>query len=122
VKLEREGKPMAEWDHPTLTLEEFAKRRMELLAEESGAPASWWYLSFVDPERPEGTRWLGALIVKASGFLSAIEGTHLMNLNPGGEVAADEIPYTDAEAEPWAYRLLTREDVGRLPEPEQPMA
>jgi hypothetical protein len=108
---------MSDWDHPTLTEEEFAKRRLKLLADESAAPAAWWYFSFCDPGRPRGKQFVGALVVKASGYISAIEGTHLLGLNPGGEVSGLEIPYEDDEAEPWAYRLLTREEVKQMPRP-----
>jgi hypothetical protein len=76
----------------------------------------WWWLSFVDTDRPEGARFLGVAIVQAYGVTTAAMLTHDMGINPGGEVAAVPIP-PDLHPPPDACdRLLTRaeaEEVSR---------
>jgi hypothetical protein len=76
-----------------------------MLAEGMNAPR-WMYLSFVDD-----TGWLGAVITRASGPLTAVLKCHMMGVNPGGEVA---IMYTPPEQEipTWAVdRLLTQAEL-----------
>lgn len=58
--------------------------------------AGLWWLSFVDPataatvpehlQQPGGPSFLGACWVEAAGFVHAVDETHLLNINPGGEV------------------------------------
>lgn len=74
-----------------------------LLALEVGPRRQFW-LSFVDPSKGEGG-FLGACIVEADGPLTAIQLTHLLGLNPGGEVAVWDL--RDYEyPEHLMYRLL----------------
>lgn len=54
---------------------------------------SWWWLSFADPERPEGEQFLGAALVSGGeavpgddGFIAACLASHALGINPGGEV------------------------------------
>ena len=94
-----------------LTDEEFKKRTIEVLTEESSEPLAWWWLSFADGERPKGQQFLGACLVQAQGLLGATLAARLLGLNPGGEVkGVGPIP-TDTEFPPgWTNRLLNREE------------
>lgn len=59
--------------------------------------AGLWWLSFVDPavaatiprhlQQPGGPSFLGACWVEAPGFVHALDETHLLGINPGGEVS-----------------------------------
>jgi len=77
---------------------------------------SLYWLSFVDPARPEGSQFLGACIVQGLGepsdlaFVTAVQAAHIMGINPGGECQGHAIP---AEVEhlidrKWRGRLLNR--------------
>lgn len=75
-------------------------------------PPAWWWLSFADPERPEGTQFLGACLVKASNVPMALRRAHELHINPGGQVAAWG-PFTDGEipADQKRNVLLGRDDI-----------
>ncbi len=69
----------------------------------------WHWLSFADSALPKGTQFLGAVLVKAPDFITAVMQTHALGLNPGGEVQGIEGDnLSDEMLEPWANRLLTR--------------
>lgn len=76
---------------------------------------SYW-LSFCDPKRPEGTRFLGACIVPGRDLREAARWAWVLNCNPGGEVLGLEVPPTIDPSIPaeWRNRLLSREEVDRL--------
>lgn len=75
---------------------------------------SWWWLSFVDPDRPEGDQYLGAVLLKADDVAHALFCSHEKGLNPGGEIAMFEIPkefeYRIEVNMNLTHRLLTREE------------
>lgn len=48
-------------------------------------PTLWW-LSFCDGRLPKGSQFLGACVVCAPDFLTAVTVSHLYGCNPGGEV------------------------------------
>lgn len=90
---------------------------LELLAQESVQPESWWWLSFADGSLPAGEQFLGVAIVRARGPSLAIHRAHELGINPGGEVrfmactdeAVDEkVPPADREV------LLSRERLHEL--------
>lgn len=58
------------------------------------------YLSFADD-----TGWLGAIHVQADTFIEAVTKTHLLGINPGGEVMGTEIP-EEALKTPEGQRIL----------------
>lgn len=92
-----------------MTVAEFLGRTVEILAEESGEPVAWWWLSFCDPERPAGTQFLGACLVRARGFFSATHIARDRGCNPGGECQGlGPIPDDKPIAPRWTYRLLTK--------------
>ena len=78
-----------------------------LLAEEEAQPMSWWCLSYADKV------FRGAVIVQASGFLSAVARANELQINPGGEVAGFEILEEALPLIPenQRNRLLTRAEV-----------
>lgn len=98
-----------EFSHPVFkTREEFDWRMAQVLAQER--EPGWWYLSFVDPDLPEGQRWLGGCFVEASGVLSAAMVASARGCNPGGEVAGLG-PMDIPPREGYAYRLLNKEEL-----------
>lgn len=103
-------------DHPD-TREAFDARLTEALEAEMGAPEpGLWWLSFTDPSRPAGSRFLGVAIVEAIGSLAAITTTHVLGINPGGQVAAWGPSPVDTFGPEWQNRLLTREEAESIQE------
>ncbi len=88
---------------------EWERRVAEVLADERTQPVSRWYLSFAD-ERG----FLGAAIVQAQGITTATMRAHRLGINPGGQVAAYEVP-SEVEIQPGMMdRLLNREEAESL--------
>ncbi len=84
-----------------------------MLALEDDSPMLWWWLSFCDTERPEGTQFLGAALVRARNAATAMLEAHAQGCNPGGSIAMWEIPdeVPVAECPEWVNRLMSREEV-----------
>lgn len=80
-------------------------------------PIVYWYISFCDPDRPEGEQFLGAAIVKAPSLHHAITVSHLTGCNPGGEAVVFG-PIGGKLPPQWLFRVLTAAEVDDLPEPE----
>lgn len=79
--------------------------------ENPNAVVKRWWLSFVDPNKPEGSRFLGVVICENPYLTLAINETHTSKCNPGGELSCIELP-TDFDlkgAELW--RLYSKEDL-----------
>lgn len=72
--------------------------------------SGWWWLSFVDPELPEGSRFLGVAIVQAGDFAAAVARAHRLGINPGGEVEGIEMPTIAATPEDMRERLLGQQE------------
>ena len=64
-----------------------------------------WWLSFAD-----GHGVLGAALVAGRDFVDAVDVTHRLGINPGGEVAGMAMPSRPVDAE-WTNRLLSLADV-----------
>lgn len=73
-------------------------------------------MSFVDPAKPAGERFLGVAIVEAPSIEAALIRSHVLAVNPGGEVAAVAMR-AGAVGPEWQDRLLTREEAENIPEP-----
>lgn len=75
----------------------------------------WWYLSFVDPDLPEGERWVGGCYVPATSVEEALTVSHVLGINPGGEVQGagplDREALFEHVPEKDRRRLLKREDI-----------
>jgi hypothetical protein len=80
----------------------------------------FYWMSFADPDRPEGTQFLGCLILQATDPMDLITKSHRMGLNPGGEVQFLEIPPEGIPAEKWHNRLLSRDDVAAIDTEQAP--
>lgn len=95
--------------------DETRKGMRVLLAEGIDAsPLGWWYLSFADGKLPTGTQFLGAIVVRARGFLDAVRQTHRRGINPGGEVQGVDVPAEWNPPEAFVNRLLSREDIAEM--------
>jgi len=76
----------------------------------------WWWLSFTDPGRPEGSQFLGVTVVQAPDDTSAVVTAHVLGINPGGEVLTAG-PLPDDIDQTWCNRLLTKEEAEAFPPP-----
>jgi hypothetical protein len=83
-------------------------RRAAIIAEEHRHAARWHYLSFADD-----TAFLGGVIVRSYGFLTAIQRATDLGINPGGEVMQTPIPRKDLWRVPKELRnrLLSEDEV-----------
>jgi hypothetical protein len=81
-----------------------------LLGLADDSPRCWWWLSFVDPDRPEGDRFLGVSIVEANNEVTAASRAHELGCNPGGEIALCPIPSDHVPGPEYRDRLLTRDE------------
>ncbi len=75
----------------------------------------WWFLSFADGRLPKGTQFLGGVLIEAEDFTAAVQKTHFLGINPGGEVLGQGPAITidavgDAVYKKYSNRLLTREE------------
>ena len=61
---------------------EWHKRVDGMMAAESRNPMGWYYLSFAEPGR-----FLGGVLIQARGPTLALQATHQLGINPGGQVA-----------------------------------
>ena len=78
----------------------------QLLKDEQQQQACWWYLSFVD-----SNHFLGGVIIWARGMVMAHMAATALELNPGGEMLAVEIPRDKVPPARYANRLLTKEQI-----------
>ena len=80
--------------------------------EVEGPVTGWYWLSFCDAARPEGTQFLGACLVQARDMAGAVGMADHLGCNPGGEVwGLGPVP-EEARWWPldWTGRLLSREE------------
>lgn len=94
---------------------------------------TYWWLSFADPHKSKGQQFLGVVIVnseeytgtypmplraKDNDFARAVQYSHILHLNPGGEV--EGYPLTDlrpgelAIIQKWEKQLLTKEQAAEI--------
>lgn len=69
-----------------------------------------WWLSFADPKKPSGNTFLGVVILEAFGGADAIQRSHEMGLNPGGEVQAFRVDW-EGHPVPLRNRILQRDEL-----------
>ena len=53
---------------------------------------TYYWLSFKDPDKPQGQQFLGACAVEADSLEVAIMRAWQLGINPGGEVAHIKVP------------------------------
>ncbi len=75
-----------------MTDAERGKRIGHALLSELGNELHWFWLSFCDPDKPQGSQFLGACIVRAEGPANALAESHRAKCNPGGEVQIMQLP------------------------------
>ena len=62
-------------------------RRARLIADERQLSLGWFYLSYASDHK-----FLGAAIVWAHGFLTAVQSASKLGIDPGGEVMCCPVP------------------------------
>ena len=77
--------------------------------------SDWFYMSFCDPQAPKGEQFLGGAYVQGDTIEEALTRSHLLGVNPGGEVAfqgpaPDDALRANVPAEN-LERLLTADEV-----------
>lgn len=90
---------------------EWYERRDTLLAEESTQPERWHYCSFADDSRGG---FLGALFIRGRGTLHVSQLSHMLGLNPGGQMMC--VPLCDDDPIPKATYCNVLLDKQRLKE------
>jgi hypothetical protein len=71
-----------------------------------------YWLSFCDLRRPEGGQFLGAALIEADSLGQALTLAWENDCNPGGEVAALEIPaHQHPRCRQHLNRLMSREEL-----------
>jgi hypothetical protein len=101
----------AEWNR---SLTQFDVRVAQVAIETASEPTAGWWLSFCDTDRPAGQQFLGACLVRAGSLPEAITVSHLLGVNPGGEIEIlGPIPPEKVDKIPlkWVNRLLSREEI-----------
>jgi hypothetical protein len=71
----------------------------------------WWWLSFADPDRPEGERFLGVAIVEGDDAMDAMQTAWNLGCNPGGEILATQYRAKDSLSDDWINLLLSEDDL-----------
>src|SRR5882757_8448087 len=94
-------------------VEAMEARAAEVFAEEATEPVEWWWLSFADPELPEGSQFLGVVIIEARGMMGAVTLATMLGLNPGGEIQGVTLPDEVEVPADWTCRLLTKAEAER---------
>jgi hypothetical protein len=72
------------------------------------------WLSFCDPDKPTGTQFLGACIVRAHDMLAAVALAHILGINPGGEVAGVEFDDDAPVPEIYVNKLMDKQTIAEL--------
>jgi len=75
-------------------------------------PIKTYYMSFCDPDKPEGKQYLGSIIIDGADVKDALKNSRIFSINPGGEVMFIDITkVTDKIKSTHKYRLLNEEEV-----------
>ena len=77
---------------------------------------TYFYMSFCDPDKPKGSKFLGALVIQGSDFDQALKKSWRLDLNPGGEIMFFEVPksFEHRVTPDLVNRLLTKEEVEEI--------
>ena len=74
----------------------------------AGAGNPLWWMSFADPGLPEGSQFLGVVILEAEDIRDAVTRSHRLGVNPGGEIQILPVPGWIPPG--WRDRLLSGEE------------
>lgn len=86
------------------------KIAMLLQAEAEANTSACQWLSFCDPEKPSGEQFKGVIISRTLGMMHALERANALGINPGGEVACQEIEGDDIHLDHFDV-LLTKQQL-----------
>jgi hypothetical protein len=93
---------------PGPTFDQLVSKRLE---EEKKRPKAWWYLSFSkNTGDPTTGKWLGANVLFDHGVVHAIQQSHRLGINPGGQFLGTKIPPDLIPPPEFRNRLLSEED------------
>jgi hypothetical protein len=70
-----------------------------------------WWLSFCDPDKPEGSTFLGVCIVPAHDMITAVAKARRLGCNPGGEVLGH--PLEDEVDPKYIGTLMSRAELAQ---------
>jgi hypothetical protein len=91
--------------------------RLPVPERKSDSHGSWFYMSFADPKLPTGTQFLGGCYVQADSLSDAVTRSHVLGINPGGEIKIWELPWAMIDdldkhiPEQDRHRLLSRAEI-----------
>lgn len=75
------------------------------------SPTVFW-MSFTDPDKPEGQQFLGGCLVDGATMEEALTNSHALGINPGGAVkTVGPIPREQVPLGGRFNALLSREDL-----------
>lgn len=75
-----------------------------------------YYMSFCDPNKPQGQQFLGAIVVyDIDNVGDGATKAHILGINPGGEVLGGEIPEDKIVPDEFCNRLLSADEARNLP-------
>jgi hypothetical protein len=83
----------------------------EMLSQDLKLPEKWFWISFADPDKPEGDQFLGVVVVQGGGMQEAIQNAWSMGINPGGQVMAFELLDDEVPDEQYRRRLMSKEEL-----------
>lgn len=69
----------------------------------------WWWLSFADEKKPQGSQFLGAVLLEANDMSDAVLKSKRLGLNPGGEVLGAMLGGHKEPPKEQTYKLLSLE-------------
>jgi hypothetical protein len=75
---------------------------------------SRWWLSFCDPDKAEGSQFLGVAIVEGANLVQATSSAWRHKCNPGGEILGVQLPHATHVSTNMMNRLLTRNEAEAL--------
>lgn len=81
------------------------------LQEEEQGIFRYLWLSFADPDKPAGSRFLGVVITRALGLVHAVRHLYDIGVNPGGQVLSSEIVSPPPNFHEIEDRLLSKDDL-----------
>lgn len=93
----------------TLSDTEVQHALVQRLKDESRKPENWYWMSFADE-----SRFLGAIIIRARGPITANQLAWARNINPGGEALMLRLDSNLDVPDEWTNRLLNAEEANAI--------
>ena len=91
------------------------RKEAALLRADPTVPRTAFWLSFADADKPLGEQFLGGCLVDdVVNLTDAIDASHRLGINPGGEVLSCEIDVTKIPADFPRNVLLSKADLDKL--------